>query len=399
MNFDLNIKNYNKNELEEMFDLRPNYDESMIELNEKKMRESIMNDNNLNIEFQTKILQFINNAKEILKRNLIGVLEPEPITIDSINNHMVQEKLSPPSFTQSYPSQYFRGLLNPLKKKVREENLVIDTRFRESYYNSSPTNFNFQLPLLLRDVLSMKLTAIELPTTYYTISKQYNNNFFTLVVNSKSTVINIPDGNYDNNSFMISLNNQIILAGDDFKYIRFVININNFNSGSGQMMVGLDSSAPSDIEFELNFQADRNGYDDRNTPLPLKLGWIMGFRNGIYINNKNYVSEGVVDLSGPKYFYLVVDDFNNNNNNGLFYSAFNSSILNKNILARISLQTGLFKVLLQDGLNIITTARDYFGPVNINNFQVQLLDEYGRVVDLNYMDFSFCLTLTIAYDV
>jgi hypothetical protein len=28
-----------------------------------------------------------------------------------------------------------------------------------------------------------------------------------------------------------------------------------------------------------------------------------------------------------------------------------------------------------------------------------LLDGYGRVVDLNNMDYSFCLTMTIVYDI
>jgi len=37
--------------------------------------------------------------------------------------------------------------------------------------------------------------------------------------------------------------------------------------------------------------------------------------------------------------------------------------------------------------------------VNLQHLNVQLLDEYGRVVDLNNMDFSFCLTLTTAYDI
>jgi hypothetical protein len=341
---------------------------------------------------------FLHRNLRSINKALNSNYKPQPVEILSNTDHMVQERIDPPPYQQSYPSQYFQGTINPLKRKVREENLVIDTRFRENYYNSSPTNFNFQLPILIQNVLSMKLSAIELPTTYYAISKQYNNNFFTLTVNSTSTVITIPDGNYDNDAFIICLNNQIILAGNEFQYINFVININN-NNGSGQMMVGLDTKAPQDLQFELNFQADRFGYDDRTTPLPLKLGWIMGFRNGIYTNNKNYISEGIVDLVGPRYFYLVIDDFNNNNNNGLFYSAFNSSILNKNIIARISLQSGLFKIFLEDGLNIISAARDYFGPVNISNFQIQLLDEYGRVVDLNYMDFSFCLTLAISYDI
>jgi len=123
----------------------------------------------------------------------------------------------------------------------------------------------------------------------------------------------------------------------------------------------------------------------------------MGFRNGIYINNSNYVSEGLVNLLGPRYLFLVVDDFNNNVNNG-FYSAFNSSVLNKNILARISLQSTIFNILSENNLNLITYPRQYYGPVNILNMNIQLLDEYGRIIDLNNMDFSFCLTFQTAYD-
>jgi hypothetical protein len=89
------------------------------------------------------------------------------------------------------------------------------------------------------------------------------------------------------------------------------------------------------------------------------------------------------------------------NNN--FFSAFNSSILNKNILARITLISTSFSIsaissIQQNNLSIITTPRDYFGPVNITNLTIQLLDEYGRVINLNNMDFSFCLNLVTVYD-
>ena len=139
------------------------------------------------------------------------------------------------------------------------------------------------------------------------------------------------------------------------------------------------------------------GNEDRGTPLPLKFGWYLGFRNGLYVGNVNYVSEGIVNLTGPRYLYLVIDEFNNSVNNS-FYSVFNSSVLNKNILARISVQANTFNILEQNNLTIVTTPREYFGPVNINAMNIQLLDEYGRIVDLNNMDFSFCLTLSIVYD-
>jgi hypothetical protein len=165
-------------------------------------------------------------------------------------------------------------------------------------------------------------------------------------------------------------------------------------------MVGTNSEVPGSdtvAYIELNFQADRNGLEDRSTPLPLKFGWMLGFRNGIYTGNLNYVSESLVELSGPKYLFLVVDDYNNNVNNN-FYSAFNSSILNKNILARIALPLPNFFLLNQDTYMLTTLPREYFGPINLQTMNIQLLDEYGRIVDLNNMDFSFCLTLATVYD-
>jgi hypothetical protein len=125
---------------------------------------------------------------------------------------------------------------------------------------------------------------------------------------------------------------------------------------------------------------------------------MLGFRNGLYVGNINYISEGIIDTKGSKYLFLVVDDHNNNVNNG-FYSAFNQSVLNNNILARISLQTPIYQTLGQNNLSLVTTPREYFGPVNLTNLHIQLLDEYGRVVNLNNMDYSFCLTLTTVYDI
>jgi len=245
----------------------------------------------------------------------------------------------------------------------------------------------------------MQLTSIELPTSYYIISKQYGNNFFTIIINNESKIINIPDGNYDSKTIMNAINNQLNTLDAPFNNLVFQINLINDNTGSCQTIVGFNDleNLPSNTTLELNFQADKNGIYDSGTPLPLKFGWLLGFRNGVYTNSLNYVSEGIVDIKGPKYLFLVVDDYNNNVNNS-FYSAFNESILNKNILARISLQANTFNILEQNNLNILSTPREYFGPVKIQNLNIQLLDEYGRVVNLNNMDYSFCLTFITVYD-
>jgi len=405
MNFDLTIENYTTNELIEMFDLPLKYDKNILETKEIKLKNSIINNKEITNETQEKTINFLVKAKNILLKKIISIDNSDNFYKDEFiiksskleesEEHMVQIRDKTP-YGLSYNSNYVSGVINPLKKITIKKNLCIDSRFRENYYTTLSTDFFITLPLLMNNVLTMTLTAIELPTTYYVISKQYNNNYFFIHINDETKKVEINDGNYTFDGMLSILNETVNNLGGDFTKIVFLLN-NTSNNGSGQIMVGIQTGE-TEFPFSLNFQLNRFGNDDRNTPLPLKLGWILGFRNGVYENNYNYVSEGILDLTGPRYMYLVIDDFNNNVNNG-FYSAFNSSLLNKNILARISLSSTTTNVFIENNGNLITIPREYFGPVNLQNLQIQLLDEYGRVVFLNNMDYSFCLTLTTSYDI
>jgi hypothetical protein len=242
---------------------------------------------------------------------------------------------------------------------------------------------------------------MEMPTTFYVISKVFGNNFFVLEISGQEPlIVTIPDGNYDYLALQNYINQYLTtVATGSYTNINCLVDINTPGgagpvAGSGKMIFGSTTGTQA---FSINFLMDRYGNEDRQTPLPLKLGWLMGYREGYYENAYTYPSEGVVNLIGPRYIYLVVDDFNNNVNDG-FYGAFTSSILNKNILARISLQGSVFSVLSQNNFNLLTTPRQYFGPVDIQKLQVQLLDEYGRILDLNNMDYSFCLSFQTVYD-
>ena len=410
MNFDLNINNYTRDELIDMFDLPVSFDKNIIDIKEAKLRENIINNKEINKETQIQTINFLVKAKNIIINGVNGInsnpsdsnknpvlqrldhfmhtaYDLKPTPIEDSQEHMVQNRKESP-YLSSSPSEFFPGIINPIKKRTLRKNLNIDSRFRENYYASISTNYNINLPINLNNVLQMTLSSIEIPTSFFVVSKQYGNNFFSVKIN----------GNYEAATLMNIINTQLQNLGGDFASIVFTDNLTGSHTGTRQTIVGLSDLSVAD-NFELNFQADRFGIDDRNTPLPLKMGWVLGFRNGIYVNNQNYVSEGLIDLTGPKYLFLVVDDHNNNVNNN-FYSAFNSSILNKNILARISItQTTSFTVFSENNFNLVTNPREYFGPVNLQILNIQLLDEYGRIVDLNNMDFSFCLSLVTVYDI
>lgn len=427
--FDLNIQNYKKTELEEIFELPEKYDGVILESKSMVLIDNIVKDTTIQPSTRDNTIQFIHAAKKILAEgsNLLKKMDLSDVynvdkglktvpTTDVADHFIIQKPATP--YSQSSPSEYYAGTINPLNKRVLYQNLSVDTRFRSNYYSTSSTNFHFDLPIKFSNIVSMQLAAIEFPTTFYSISKQLGNNFFWVSISTftasapdskdiEKGYIFIPDGNYSPESLMDYLNHFVVTNPDfsGFTYLSklvFSVILTSDNtksvSGSGQVAVGFSQDySETDIALSLNFQEDRNGHPDYFTPLPLKLGWLMGFREGVYIHNLNYVSEGIINLSGLNYIYLAIDDYNNNVNNS-FYSAFNSSILNKNILARITLNTGAFNVVTQNNLNIVTNARKYFGPVDIQKLNIQVLDEYGRILDLNHMDYSFCLTFQYIYD-
>jgi hypothetical protein len=412
-NFDLNIDNYTLKELEGFFGLNyNNYNEEDLVKQESKLKLNILNDKHVGSTTKNNTLQFLSEVRKKLLNHIKTVSSTIYLFDKSLDKGLHKSEIidsgsatiikqSATSYSSSFPSEFYQGSINPLSKRILRQNVNIDTRFRSNYYTTNASNFNVDLPLKISQVVSLQLSALEFPSTFYVISQVFGNNFFVLeIVGENPLIVTIPDGNYDYLALQEYINNFLQTVGTGaYNTIKFLSDINTPlgtgpTAGSGRMVVG---STLGTTAFSINFLTDRYGNEDRQTPLPLKLGWLMGFREGYYENALTYVSEGIINLLGPRYIYLVVDDFNNNVNDG-FYAAFSSSILNKNILARISLQGSVFNLMSKDNFNLITSPRQYFGPVDIQKLQIQLLDEYGRILNLNNMDYSFCLTFQTIYE-
>ena len=71
------------------------------------------------------------------------------------------------------------------------------------------------------------------------------------------------------------------------------------------------------------------------------------------------------------------------------------------ILARVSLAPLLSTVSngtsLADQFNPGDFIRNYFGPVDIEKLRLTVVDEFGRVINLNNMDLSMALTFVCLY--
>jgi len=303
-------------------------------------------------------------------------LEPK---VKQYGNHMVMTNVS-----------------KPTKRKYYN----FDTRFRDDfdeYPTSKQTSYNITLPQRINDVKSINVCSAEIPLSYYNISASLENNAFQIIRSSDNTAktIVIKDGGYNSTDLINEINNEIFNVG--FTDISF--NIDNINIKSI-----FTTTYNYTINFAINTVMTTSGNSQDNDidkyNFKSKLGWILGFRNISYVNQDHIVSESFVDLNGPRYLYLVIDEFNNGNQNS-FVSPLYSSILNKNILAKIIIDNnhyGFGTILTANNYNgyLLTDKRSYNGKIDLQRFKIQLVNELGVHIDLNGLDFSF--TLEIEYE-
>ena len=175
MNFDLNIQNYTRKELIEMFELPENFDKNIVEIKEAKLRDNIIQNKQIKKDVIVQTLNFLTRAKNIilnenpqhgnssLQEKIVDFYnssyELKSSKLEDPEEHMIQIRQEKP-YLSSYPSEFFPGIINPLKKRTIRKNLNIDTRFRDNYYANSSTNFNIILPTNFNDVVQMQLSAI-----------------------------------------------------------------------------------------------------------------------------------------------------------------------------------------------------------------------------------------------
>ena len=469
--FNLNIDEYNIKELEGLLSLSFPYTNDDVKTCGQKMKAQLFADPNLKEADRDKVVLFIENATQQLKGRLTNmVLEPQlkkNQIIDS-NGHML---IVPPEDRLNKSSGKWGGTVNPFSTtiwsnadKMINKQVNIDSLFRHNYFNTKSTDFRFSLPEPMKNVVSMSLSALELPLSIYAISSELKNNYFRIQWQvdvsgvergRRGTYVIIPDGNYTDGmiecgeclcssrsainpaAMAWELNLQLarpyvpgnepprtgtggtgglVQAAVDQRTGKIIFAVSTDASGTNGVASGsytdISGDAIKSVEFQLYFNAKPpvgeqkfapvGGGEDNLMPLQQKLGWILGFRFGAYIGSTAYASEGRYDFRGPRYLYLIVNDHNNNHVANHITGTFSDSLTpaRQNILARLSWkQYSYFSTNNEpfDRSTLAAVTRNYFGPVNIQHLHIQIMDQYGRVISLNNMDFAMALNFTILY--
>jgi len=284
-------------------------------------------------------------------------------------NDLIHKKNTSFSYTQ--PDNYFQGTFNPIEKRIVTRGVCIDTLFRQNYYGTSSTDFIYEFPEHQKNIVSMKISAVEIPIVWYAFSTARKNNIF--YVNGNEIII--PDGNYNSDAMVDTLTLLLLPFG-------ITVSISSFTTKVQFLSVN---------PFIISFEVDSLGIFQT-------CGWNLGFRKKIYepenvSGQYSVISESSYGSAFDNYFFIEIDDYQRNFVTDSIVVKTSSGYLGKNIIARIPITTSFNVITLNNASDGLFKTRDYFGPVRLEKLHIRLLDRFGQVISLNQNDFSIMIEL------
>ena len=252
------------------------------------------------------------------------------------NGHeqMKQERLGAVNAINVPVSQ---GSLNPVLKNITSRIVMLDSTYRQNIvpYDSpvsSSTDYTLDLSDTLKDTLSIKLSSVQIPFTWYNYADYLGNTCFMYATSvapfpnndlnlSGMQKFNIVNGSYTSSSVLLSalnsatpsppftftfVNNSFVITNTTTNYVRIIFyNGQNPTMSCGSNGCRFPSKLDNNLGWNLGFRSTNIG------GVELALAYDLD-PSGSVVASVPYCN------IGPNYFLLVVDDFNQNHlNQGL----------------------------------------------------------------------------------
>ena len=434
-NLDLDINNYTINDLKNFFKLKDNYNLKELTDAHKELSTNILQSDQ-NITQKKNIIMFMEKTKKILEykfnKTYVNKLEnaytkeneENEDTIEQVSySNMLQSRNTNPRekillpFSNHQPLQVESINPNNISGYGIKENIssyVFNTQLRENYFNTEPSNCNFSLPSKIDNVLSVKLTALQIPNVMLTFSEIRGTNKLYIEEDNtkKQGMVIIPDGNYSATEFETILTdaiNQQVTGGVP----RFSVTINPYtnkttitnSTNTFSMSIIVKNNMPdcSNREYSSMSIPDKEQADPKNPNIPPSLlfnsmGYNIGYRKPLYVGQKEYTAESNYNSVFTSYIYFVFNDYNNYQQNNTIGVLPNNQI-KSNVLGLIPISSPSFSITFNNNSDFIHRIRTYYSPVSISKFSIQLLNQYGEILDLSLNDYAFCLEFTTLYNI
>lgn len=270
------------------------------------------------------------------------------------------------------------------------ENILIniDSKFRnvEKYPNSG--NFTYFLKEPLKNINFIKLSTIELPVTYYTFLDSYDNISFSISKpNGVYISITIAEGNYTSSNILVAIQNQLNMNNIQYN-TNFLITWNEIN---------YKITITDTTSFSLIF-----GNDNKHRSLGYILGYIFGDSNYLAENQVSsydeitntikytWVSDTFLNITKDEYLFVRINDY------GVIYNDLRDKSLLAKIIITNNSQPSIDKFI--NDLNFLTKTYIFKQLINLSKFEIELINQYGQTIDMNYINFSMTIEVGQIYD-
>ena len=312
-----------------------------------------------------------------------------------------------PLFSEPAVAQHGRSFVmsNVLKDGSCRRFLNLDTRFQDVALDTSAASHVFSLPEKISNVKSIAVRSVEIPLLFFNVSPEIENNTIAVSELGIETVLTIPSGNYTGATLVSEINS--LLASSSSTLFAFTMS----------MAPGPTLALPQ-CQLAATIKT-RSVVSTTTVTFPPNLAWMLGFRSAAAFGfactlatpaTTTVVSDTIINLSVPKYLYLVLDEFTTRKSPNSFYAPrFSKSVIHSDILARItldnpnptgSLASTVFVATKHNG-HLISDTREYGhhhakgGAVDIQKMHIQVINEFGNPLHFLGCDFSVCLELEI----
>jgi hypothetical protein len=275
----------------------------------------------------------------------------------------------------------------------------IDSRFRFPYNdptalketfnfsNTSSSNFVFRLRDPIKNVISVRLSSIEIPNSFYTFSSNRGNISFEMTYNNVTELIQINPGNWlsNDNTNPNSILYQVQTAINE-KFNTTLFRVEYINPSARKIRITNSTFSTTTPEtsspFTINFRVNNNP-----RAADFGLGYNLGFRQSAYFNTNTINAEAIINTIDTNYLFLTLDPD---------WKVIEHETPDRTQLysfAKIVIDQPKFGIVY-DNQNKLT--KEYFlkQPTNIISIPVRVSDPYDQDIDLNGLDFSFTLELT-----
>ena len=219
----------------------------------------------------------------------------------------------------------------------------IDSMYRENVWQSNyeydsrtSTNMTVQLNDPLENVVSLELTNVCIPFTFYNIDSAYGNNYFYIQETEDEdniVKIEISGGNYTASTLTSAINDEITSAlstttGAEVLFeldtLTNKIQVSN-TTGTSYTLIFYDYlETDSDTNFSNQYTSNELGAQTQSK-INNNLGWILGFRTidtsnvsleyTISATTGTIQAEALCFIPHTKYFIIAIDDLNKNQTN------------------------------------------------------------------------------------